>query len=380
MRLPDFDIERYFARYEFSTPYLLCASDVEGIRLGELLALADEESLSLWNELNLGYTETPGHPRLRQEIAELYDHVGPEDVYVFNGAGEAIFILANVLVERGDHAIVVWPAYQSLYEVARAVGAKVDLLELRPEDGWELDLDELRRLIRPNTKLVVVNFPHSPTGYLPDRATFDAIVDTVEGAGAHLLSDEVYRYLEQDTEGRLPAAVDRSSSAISVGVLSKAFGLAGLRIGWLATRDRALLRRVASFRDYTTLCNSAPSEILAIAALRARASLLERSRRLLADNLEHVDRFFTEYADLFTWIRPRAGSTGFPRLIGEATIDDTAAALVERAGVLILPGRVYGYGNNHFRLGFGRVNLPEALRRLQSFADENLRPQTVARR
>jgi len=374
MRIADFALERYFARWEFAVDHLLCASDVQGYPMAELLALADDDTRRMWDGLTLGYTESTGHPLLRAEIASLYEDLEPDDVLVFAGAEEAIFCLANVLLSPGDHAVVTWPGYQSLYEVARAAGADVTLHELREEHGWAIDIDLLRSQVTPSTRLVVVNAPHNPTGMQPDRATFDALVALAEEVGAHLLVDEVYRFLEFDGVERLPAGADASPRGISLGVMSKSFAMAGLRIGWLATRDRDVLERCARFKDYTTICSSAPSEVLALIGLRARDTVLARSRSIVADNLVALDTFFDAWSDRFTWVRPRAGSVGFPRLtVPGVSIDAWAAGLVEAEGVLLLPGSQFDYGGNHFRLGFGRADLPIALERLERHAERTLR-------
>jgi len=374
VRIADFALERYFARWEFAVEHLLCASDVQGYPMADLLALADEESRDLWDGLTLGYTESSGHPLLRREIARLYERVGPDDILVFAGAEEAIFCLANAELGPGDHAIVTWPGYQSLYEVARSTGADVTLHELREDANWAIDLYRLRAQLTPATRLIVVNAPHNPTGMLPHRATYDGLVAIAAEAGAHLVVDEVYRFLEFDEAGRLPAGADSLERGVSIGVMSKSFALAGLRIGWLASRDRELIARCAAFKDYTTICSSAPAEILALVALRARDRVLERSRSIVTANLERLDRFFDDWPDRFTWVRPRAGSVGFPRLtVPGITIDDWSAALVEAEGVLLLPGSEFGFGGNHFRLGFGRTDLPVALERLEAFAERTLR-------
>ncbi len=370
MRIADFALERYFARWEFAVRYLLCASDVEGYPMAELLALADDETRAMWDGLHLGYTESTGLPALRAEIASLYETLEPDDVLVFAGAEEAVFCLMNVLVGPGDHVVCTWPGYQSLYEVARAAGAKVSLHALREEDGWGLDVERLRRSIHAETKLVVVNAPHNPTGMLPSPEEWAALVDACEEAGAVLLADEVYRFLEYDAADRLPAGADAyPSRGVSLGVMSKSFAMAGLRIGWLASHDRALLERCATFKDYTTICSSAPSEVLALIGLRARDVVLARSRSIVEANLERVDRFFEERADWFAWVRPRAGSVAFPRLIRGGPIDRFAAELVEAEGVLLLPSSAFGFGGDHFRLGLGRENLPEAVERLEAFLD-----------
>jgi len=372
--IADFALERYFARWEFASRHLLCASDVQGYPMADLLALADDETRALWADLRLGYTESTGHPLLRTEIASLYTSIEPDEVLTFAGAEEAIFCLVNVLVGPGDHVIATWPGYQSLYEVARSVGADVTLHELREAAGWALDLDLLRRQVTPATRLIVVNAPHNPTGMLPDRATFDGLVAIAAEANAHLLLDEVYRGLEFDEADRLPAGADATPRGISIGVMSKSFAMAGLRIGWLASHDRDLLARIAAFKDYTTICSSAPSEILAIVALRARDQVLRRSRRIVLDNIARLDAFFERWPDAFTWVRPRAGSIGYPRLtVPGLTIDDWAADLVEAEGVLLLPASRFGDTSDHFRIGFGREDLPEGLARLEAFAERTLR-------
>ncbi|HEX5015630.1 MAG TPA: aminotransferase class I/II-fold pyridoxal phosphate-dependent enzyme, partial [Candidatus Limnocylindrales bacterium] len=264
MRIADFQLERFFARWEFAVEYLLCASDVEGWAMAALLELADDETRGLWDGLKLGYTESTGHPLLRAEIAELYERIEPDEVLTFAGAEEAIFCLMSALLGPGDHAVVTWPGYQSLYEVGRADGADVTLHELREDQRWSLDVERLIDSLRPNTRLVAVNAPHNPTGMLPTHAEWSRLADACSDRGIHLLGDEVYRYLELDAADRLVAGADLFERGISLGVMSKSFAMAGLRIGWLATRDRDLLERCARMKDYTTICSSAPSEVLAL--------------------------------------------------------------------------------------------------------------------
>ena len=369
MRLADFALERYFARWEFAVRHLLCASDVEGWPLAELLALADDETRAAWDDLRLGYAESPGHPRLRSEIARLYEGLDADDVLVFSGAEEAIFCLLNVLLGSGDHAIVTWPGYQSLYEVARAAGAEVTLHELREADGWALDVERLVGAIRPATRAVVVNAPHNPTGMLPSPAEWQALGDACRAAGVRLVADEVYRFLEHDGRAPLAAGAELDAAFVSIGVLSKSFALAGLRIGWLASRDRDLLARCAAFKDYTTICAAAPSEILGIVALRARDVVLARSRALVGANLARFAAFLAERPAFATWVRPAGGSVGFPRLAAGLPADRFAADLVEAEGVLLLPGSAFGHPGNHVRVGLGREDFPVALGRLAAFLE-----------
>jgi aspartate/methionine/tyrosine aminotransferase len=285
MRLEPFKLERFFARHEFTAPYLLSASDCEALSLPELLARADPEGLTLWREMRLGYTESQGHPLLRAEVARLYASVGADQVLIAVPE-EAIFILMHSLLAPGDHAVILTPACQSLYEVARAACGEVTRWDLLPASGtWRLDLDRLERSLSARTRLLVVNFPHNPTGFLPSRAKWEAIVGLACRRGLYLLGDEMYRFLEHDPAARLPAACDLYEKGVSLSGLSKAFGLAGLRLGWLAARDAGLLARCQVLKDYTTICHSAPSEVLAIIALRAREVILARNREIVSVNL-----------------------------------------------------------------------------------------------
>jgi aspartate/methionine/tyrosine aminotransferase len=370
--IPEFELERFFARHEFAVRHLLCASDVEGWRMDELLARADEETRALWDGLTLGYTEASGHPRLRAAIASLYDTIAPDEVLTFSGAEEAIFVAANVLLRPGDHAIVTWPAYQSLHEVARSTGADVTLHELHASDGWSIDVDRLRSQVTPRTRLIVVNAPHNPTGMLPDEATYREVAAIAADAGAILFSDEVYRFLELDPGTRLPAGADVGAHGVSLGVMSKSFAMAGLRIGWLATHDRALLEAAARYKDYLTICSSAPSEILALVALRARDAVLDRSRAIVDANLALLDGFFERQAEHLEWVRPRGGSIGFPALRADVPIDRFAQNLLDAEGVLLAPGSLFGHRGNHFRLGFGRTTLAAGLERFEAHLERTL--------
>ncbi|MBV9493001.1 MAG: aminotransferase class I/II-fold pyridoxal phosphate-dependent enzyme, partial [Acidobacteria bacterium] len=230
---------------------------------------------------------------------------------------------------------------------------------------WSLDVDAVAASMRPNTRVIVTNFPHSPTGAQISGDQLARLVSIAELHGAHLFSDEVYRFLEHSSPP-LPAAAELSERALSLGVMSKAFGLAGARIGWLATRDRALRARIAALKDYTTICNAAPSEILSLIALRRRESIVADIKAIIASNLQLLDAFFRRHDAQFRWVRPKAGSVCFPEYLA-GSVDDFAARLVEREGVLLLPASQFGYSGNHFRLGYGRRDMPAALERLERF-------------
>lgn len=358
MRLPPFHLERFFACYEFAVPYLLCASDCEPLTLPELLALADDETRALWERLSLGYTESQGHPLLRQEIAALYPGLRADDVLVL-APEEGIFIAMNVLLQAGDHVIVTWPGYQSLYAVAEAIGCAVSRWTPHEETVWRYALDDLEALLTPATRLLVVNFPHNPTGALLSPEDWARLRTLAAARSVRLFSDEMYRFLEHDGPP-LPSACEGDETGVVLSGLSKAFGLPGLRMGWLATRDRHLLAQMAAFKDYTTICTAAPSEVLALMALRARDALLARSRAMVKDNLSLLERFIAAHSGLLSWARPQGGSVALARLRCD-DVDAYCAALAERAGVLLLPGSALDWPGPYARLGYGRKGLAAAL-------------------
>ena len=365
MRIPRFKLERFFAEYEFQVDHLLCGSDCESVSIGELLAL-EPGAEAQFREHWLGYTESPGSRQLREAIANIYESVAADDVLVHAGAEEAIFTLMNAVLSPGDHIIVHSPCYQSLAEIARIIGCDVTLWRADESRNWALDVDALSAAVSERTRLIVINVPHNPTGYLMARDEFLEVSNIARDNNALLFSDEVYRESEYDPGDRLPAACDLGPHAISLGVMSKTYGLPGLRIGWLATKNEDVLHRVAEMKDYTTICCSAPSEWLATLALRHREKLVQRNLEIITANLELLDAFFAKHAKTFSWVKPRAGAIAFPRLLA-GNVDAFTRQLVEEASVLLLPGSVFGEEDGHFRIGFGRSNFSAALERLDLF-------------
>ena len=365
MEISPFKIERYFARHEFNVDFVLCGSDCESMTIEDLLAL-EPDAADRFHRQWLGYTESLGSPSLRGEICNIYQDISMEQVLVHTGAEEAIFLFMHAVLSAGDHVIVHWPCYQSLVEVARSIGCEVTLWKASEENRWALDPEELQRSLKSNTRVIVVNTPHNPTGYLMPVDAFQEISRIAEANGIILFSDEVYRESEYRSEDRLPAACDLGPHTVSLGVMSKTYGLPGLRIGWIATQNKEIHKRMAVLKDYTTICNSAPGEFLAELALRHRQVLVDRTQKIIAQNLNLLDSFFDRYADHFSWQRPEAGTIGFPKLQGE-DVEMLCDALVKAAGVLLLPGTVYDDSGNHFRIGFGRKNFTEALGRFDTF-------------
>ena len=365
MRISPFKLERYFAQYEFRAEFLLCSSDCEAMSIADLLSL-EEGAAEKFQNIWLGYTESQGGPSLRKEISAIYSTIQPEEILVHTGAEEAIFLFMHAVLKENDHIIVHAPHYQSLSEVAKSIGCDVSVWLAREENNWALDLDELRRLKRSSTKAIIVNAPHNPTGYLMSRADFDAVNKFAQENNLTLFSDEVYRESEYDPADRLPAACDIGDHAVSLGVTSKTYGLAGLRIGWIATKNKKIYDSMASLKDYTTICNSAPSEFLSEVALRHRQKLIDRNLGIIKNNLAIVDNLFASHSSLFSCVLPTAGSMCFPKLL-KGRVEDFCDDLVKKTGVLLLPGTMYDDTGNHFRLGLGRKNLSQAVERLEDY-------------
>jgi aspartate/methionine/tyrosine aminotransferase len=364
VKIEPFAIERFYERWEFSAELMLSSSDCESLSVNDLLALEPDARERL-HGLDLGYTEVPGSLELRSAVAGVYERVGHDEVLALAAAEEGIFITYHALLAPGDHVVVESPCYGSAIAVARSTGADVSLWQRRHEDGWAYDLDELEGLLRAETRIIYLNSPHNPTGSQITREGLERIVELARERSIVLFSDEVYRGLEHDQSERLPAACDLYERAISLGTVSKAYGLPGLRIGWLATRDAKLLDQVRELKLYTTICSSAPSELLVALALRHGEELVARSRELVLSNLPLLEEFLERRREQFEWVPPRAGPIGFPRVGGEFDVQAWCEDTARRAGVLLLPGAVYEQPR-HVRFGFGRANLPQALARLDS--------------
>ena len=371
--LPDFKLETYFSKWEFTARYHMCASDMESLSVKELLAMAGDEDRRLWDDLRLGYTETFGMPALRQAIANTYDNIDESELLTFAGAEEGIFAAMQVLLTPDDHAIVITPNYQAAETVPGSI-CEVTGLALDPDDNWELDIAALREAIRPNTRIISINCPHNPTGKVFSHQALEQIIAIARDTGIYVFSDEVYRLLERSEEIRLPQVADIYERGLSLNVMSKAYGLPGLRIGWIATRDREVLSRMERAKHYLSICNSGPSEVLALIALNASDYILKRNRGIIDDNLKMLNAFFADYPKIFEWTVPDGGCIGYPRYAGDDGVESFCEELVEQSGVLLLPASVYSSALNttptdRFRIGFGRANTGEGLQVLREFME-----------
>ena len=372
--LPDFELETYFSRWEFTAEHHLTASDAESMSMSELLALGTDDDRTAFDQLHLGYTPTWGTDALRAAVAESYSGLEPADVLAFAGAGEALFWAMQLFVEPGDHVIVTVPNYQSIESIPVATGVDVSGLPLWSGDGadlqWTLDLERFASLLRPETTLVSVNFPNNPTGFVPDHETWVAFNAMCNDRGVRVVSDEVYRGVELDPARTLAAAAEINPTALSISVTSKAYGLPGLRVGWAVSKDHDALGRLERAKHYTSICNSGPSEHLAVIALRNADAILDRNRSIVDSNDAVVTDFMASHPDLFDYATPDGGCVAFPRFLGPEGPTEFCRRAVEEDGVLLLPNSVYRSGlcevpDDRFRIGIWRVDVPKSVDALE---------------
>ena len=361
---PDEDI----AQHQVTPRHLMAPTHSETSSIAELLELAGgslEELGRVW----LGYTEPQGSLELRSAIAATYETVSPDQVVVLNSPVEGIYLTMRTLLDAGDEVVVLMPAYDALPNVPEDIGASVRPWFLEETDsGWRLDLDALAALLTNRTRLVVANFPHNPSGYLPTEEEWTAFLEMIGDAGIWLYHDEIFRGLEHGDRPRLDSAADRYEQTVVLGGLSKTHGLPGLRAGWLVVRIDNARRELINTKMYTSICPPAPSQYLILQALRIADQLAADNRELIRTNLALGEEFFAERSELFTFHPPLAGPVAL------AAIDVPSAVafcdrLASEGGILLLPAKYLGLGDRHVRFGFGRKSFPEALAAFAEYLD-----------
>lgn len=398
MQISPFILEQYFAKHEFTAKYMLSSSDCDGFPMEYILKQATPQELEMWNNLTLGYTEGMGSIFLRESICKFYSKAKPENVLVAS-PGELSFIMMNVIMDAKNeggrpHAVVVSPAYQSLYEVFNSLGCDVSYWKAAVADcsagadggeckeklsgrEWRFDVEELRRLVKPETRLIVINFPHNPTGAYISRKELDEIVAIARSCGAYLYSDEMYRDLiVKDGVEPLPAVSDIYEKGITLWGTAKSFGLAGLRIGWFVSQDTVLLAKIQQFKDYLSICCSAPSEVLTAIALNHSEAFIGPNIEKIRGNVE----FFKEAVGagklpfVEEFVEPVAGSVAFVRIDPAkaaylldsvpATALEFSDAVVEKYGIMTVPAPMFETEGNWLRIGFGRENFKSVVEML----------------
>lgn len=366
MPLEPFALERYFASYEFTAAHMLSCSDCEPLSQEALIQQSSANLQRLWKNLKLGYTYSMGDPGLREQIAELYSDVSAEQVLVLTPE-EGIYITMQSLLRGGEEIVLTYPSYQSLWEIARSKGCRIKHWKpVETKEGWHFRPEDLAGIISEETAMLIVNFPHNPTGALPDQKEWQAIVKLAEQHDCLLFSDEMYRGLEFAPEDQLPSAIDIYDQSICLWGMSKSFSLPGLRIGWLVCKNKAWMDRLRTHKDYTTICSSAPSEILARMALEQGELILEGNRQLILRNKAVFSAFCERHPELLSDYPIKAGSLLFLSYKGVNTASAFCREMLEQGSILLLPGEVMHFPDRYIRFGLGRKTFIAALEKLES--------------
>ncbi len=359
MEIKPFKLERYFAKYEFNTKYLLSSSDCDGYSMDYVLQNADEEEKEMWNSITLGYTDSQGALSLRKAIAKQYQSITPEEVFVLS-PGEANFILMNVALKPGDHVVCMAPMYQSLYQVCMSIGCEISWWKPEDEQSWNFNPSQLKSLIKENTKMIIVNFPHNPTGFLPTRNQLDEIIEIARAKDILIFSDEMYHQLVHEPALQVPSICDLYENSIALWGMAKSFGMAGLRLGWVATKNHQLLQKMMEFKDYLSICTNPMSEILSLIALNHKEKFIQPNIEKIIRNKAIFEEFVKNTDGLLQFSAPIAGSTAFVKINAPNALD-YSEMLVKKTGIMLVPSEMFEYGSQHLRIGFGRENMPEVL-------------------
>lgn len=353
------------------------ASSAEPLTHKELIAAAqrngDDHLIELYNDHSLGYAENGGSLDLREEISKLYgSNIGADNIVVFPGAQTGMTVTTLAMLHQGDHAVVVTPSYQSLEEGIKLAGGNVTRVALSPDDGWSLDLKAVESAIRDNTKYIVLNDPHNPSGALMDETSKKQLVALAESNDILIFSDEVYRLLEFDPADRSKSIAEMTDKGLSLNTMAKPFGAGGMCIGWVACQDNDIIEKLRKAQHLFGVCFSRAGEIQAMMAIRARDEIVGRNMAVIEENMVLIDQYIAENEDLFEWVRPKAAGTGFLKFKGPLTGDELAAELMEQE-ILVFGPVIFDCEDNlkqYIRIGFSRRTMPAALDAFRKFVEE----------
>ncbi|PCJ48443.1 MAG: hypothetical protein COA74_08590 [Gammaproteobacteria bacterium] len=352
------------------------ASSSEPLKLKDLLAITerngDHQLIQAYHDHTLGYADNGGSLDLRQEIALLYGaNISADNIIVFPGAQTGMTLCAQALLKSGDHAIIITPSYQSLEEGAKLAGCEISRVNLSPDDDWQLNIDAVEAAIKSNTQYIALNDPHNPSGALMSYETKLALIKLAEKHDILIFSDEVYRLLEIDPKDRSPSMAELSTKAIALSTLSKPWGAGGTGIGWVVCQDKSICRKLLKAQHIYAVCFSRAGEIQAMMALRGSDTIIGKNMQIIDDNLKLLEDYFDVNNDLFQWVTPRAGGTGFVKFKGPVTANELAEKLLEQE-ILVFPPSIFDCDENlsqYFRIGFSRATMPAALDAFKLFID-----------
>ncbi|MEX3317047.1 aminotransferase [Sulfitobacter sp. PS-8MA] len=381
MDIQTFGVEMWMNEFENHCRYNLAETCVASITLGELIDMAgmDNSVMGDLRAMRMGYGAIEGSERLRRAVAGLYEQQTADNVLTTHGTIGANALVHQTLVSRGDHVIAVVPTYQQHYSIPASLEAEVELLHLRPEDGFLPDLEALRAMLRPETRLIAINNPNNPTGALMGREMLAEIADIAKGSGAWVLCDEVYRGTDQSGDGYTTSICDLYDRGISTAGMSKAYSLAGLRVGWVVG-PRELLDRIMVHRDYNTISVGGLDELFSAMALENRDKILTRAHQITRGNLEILADWVAG-EPLIDWVKPQSGTTALLKYDLPIPSRDFCTRLLDEEGVLFTPGSVMDM-EGWLRIGFANAtdDLRAGLARVSAFLAREQTAQTATSR
>lgn len=353
MQIRDFLVEDWCNKYEYSSKYNLGETCISSFKLNDFFELAGIDGAAVWNELGdmqLTYGNLYGNVHFREGVASLYKKIGIEDITTTHGCAGANYLTFSALVEKGTHVITILPTYQQLYSIPEAMGADLDIMRLKRENDFLIDMNELRNLVRQDTKLIVINNPHNPSGNLLPVHMLEEVAFIARSVGAYVLCDETYRHLTSDGS-YMESMADIYEKGISVGSLTKVFALAGLRLGWAVTRDQELKRQLEKMREYSIITCSMVDEYLGGIVLDHKDVVLRRSREIMNTNRDIVKEWLKTQPKLH-WVEPKAATMCMIYYDYDIPSYEFCEKIQNQESVFLMPGVSFDLSENCFRLGY----------------------------
>ena len=362
MDMSSFLVDAYFTEYELKAKYMMGSSDPESLPLKEVVS-----DLSRYADEPLGYALGNGYLPLREKLSSLYETVTPDQIAIMNGGEEAIYVTMRALLKPGDEIVVQMPLYQSLSVIAKEIGCSI--IEYRPvfEEKWAFDLKILKTKITPKTRMLILNYPHNPTGACLTAMEMASVTELCREHNLYLIADEVYRFLRMDESCSDASFADLYENAVALGSFSKTFAVPGLRLGWVAAKSQELMHKLLAYRHFTSTCSNLPCQWIAGELLNKRDDIMQRNNSIVRQNAALLEKFVTQYADLFAYVPPKGATMAYVKLLGGQGAMDFCMEILEHTGVLIVPSSVLENSDEYLRVGLCRESFPECIQLVSEY-------------
>lgn len=356
MDMSKFLVDAYFTEYESKAQYMMGSSDPESLPLKKVVS-----DLSKYADEPLGYALGSGYLPLREKLSALYETITSDQIAMMNGGEETIYVTMRALLKPGAEIVVQMPAYQSLLVIAREIGCSIVEYRSGFEQNWAFDLNTLKTKITSQTSLLILNYPHNPTGACLTDSEMASIVELCREHNLYLIADEVYRFLHIDKSCTDASFADLYENAIALGSFSKTFATPGLRLGWVATKSSELMQKLLAYRHFTSTCSNLPCQWLANELLNKWDTIIQRNNAIVYRNAVLLEQFVKQHDDLFAYVPPKGATMAYVKLLAKQSAMDFCMEILEHTGVLIVPSSVLENSDEYLRVGLGRENFPECI-------------------